>query len=226
VGLLITSLTSEIVNLILILAMNRMLPNYFDSKKISYTNMKGGVDNMTFKSSQKGFTLIELLIVIIIIGILAGVLIAVINPTAQQNRARDAVVRSAINKIALSTNSYISAYGRIPDEVEFLGGIEATGFGADCATATTADCRFEVNNSPLSAFCATLNYYGTGTTQCYYRYAGTDNASPVAAGAWTATTTDYRLVARAYGSPNLFMYKSLDSKMYLCGATGLNCAAL
>jgi len=39
----------------------------------------------SFHRKEEGFTLIELLIVVVIIGILAGVLITVINPIRQQN---------------------------------------------------------------------------------------------------------------------------------------------
>ncbi|HLC93679.1 MAG TPA: prepilin-type N-terminal cleavage/methylation domain-containing protein [Patescibacteria group bacterium] len=187
---------------------------------------------MTRNFSQKGFTLIELLIVIIIIGILAGVLIAVINPGAQQNRARDGVVRATMNKIALSTNGYISAYGRIPNEVEFLGGIAATAAGAfptDCNTTTgaaAANCRFEVTSAPLSVLCDANGRMNTGTAQCYYYYCGQDNAQATGACNWSATQQNYRLIARAWGSPNVFMYRSSDSKMYLCSDAGINCIAL
>jgi len=34
--------------------------------------------------SQKGFTLIELLIVIVVIGVLAGLVIVILNPTLQR----------------------------------------------------------------------------------------------------------------------------------------------
>lgn len=47
---------------------------------------------------NKAFTLIELLIVIVIIGILAGVVLAVLNPAKQQRRAREAVFQANVNK--------------------------------------------------------------------------------------------------------------------------------
>lgn len=177
-----------------------------------------------------GFTLIELLIVIVIIGILAGVLIAVINPTAQQSRARDAVVRATINKVALSTSGFVSAYARIPNETEVLSGIVATAVGTTCNTATAADCQFVVTNVDLAVTCATSGWNGTGTTQCNYRYCGGDDTNPgdatFTACTYSATTVNYRLLAKAWGSPNVFMYRSNDSKMYLCNVNGNTCTTL
>ena len=51
---------------------------------------------------QKGFTLIELLIVIVIIGILSGVLISVVNPVKQQQKANETVMRSNLDKIRMA----------------------------------------------------------------------------------------------------------------------------
>lgn len=53
--------------------------------------------------SNKGFTLLELLIVVLIIGILSGVIISVVNPVAQQNRAEYTVTIPSLTKIVLST---------------------------------------------------------------------------------------------------------------------------
>ncbi|KKU30604.1 MAG: hypothetical protein UX44_C0018G0001, partial [candidate division WWE3 bacterium GW2011_GWA1_46_21] len=90
---------------------------------------------MNLPPKEKGFTLIELLIAIVIIGVLAGVLIAIINPTAQRNKAADAGVKAAMNKVALATESYVSSYGTIPDEVQFLAALQnVTEFGTSCST--------------------------------------------------------------------------------------------
>jgi prepilin-type N-terminal cleavage/methylation domain-containing protein len=51
---------------------------------------------------QKGFTLIELLIVIVIIGILAGVVMSLINPQQQMRRARQTVFRVSAEKANLA----------------------------------------------------------------------------------------------------------------------------
>lgn len=57
---------------------------------------------MLRRTNDKGFTLIELLIVIVIIGILAGIVLSVINPAQQQAKAREAVLRSNVNKVCLA----------------------------------------------------------------------------------------------------------------------------
>ena len=112
-----------------------------------------------------GFTLIELLIVIVIIGILAGVLIAVINPARQQNRARDANVIATINKVVLSTQGYVAAYGAAPDEVQMFNGLQlATQSGTTCGTTGAFDCLFTVTGNNLPTNCGANNWSGDTTT--------------------------------------------------------------
>ena len=113
---------------------------------------------------QQGFTLIELLIVIVIIGILAGVLIAVIDPQAQQNRARDATVQATINKMALAVGGFRSAYGRSPDGYEFRSLIQGfvVGVGpANHCTAGNTICHFTMTTTS-SAPSQHLRAYVTG----------------------------------------------------------------
>lgn len=55
-----------------------------------------------FTKKSQGFTLIELLLVIAIIGILAGVILAVINPLQQQRKAQEGVASSAVSKACLA----------------------------------------------------------------------------------------------------------------------------
>ena len=60
-------------------------------------------------NKKAAFTLIELLIVIVIIGILAGVVLAVINPAQQITRAKQSVIRGAIVKACLAHKSCMTA---------------------------------------------------------------------------------------------------------------------
>jgi len=52
--------------------------------------------------NKRGFTLIELLVVIGIIGILAGIVISVINPAQQRVKANQAVMRASVEKACLA----------------------------------------------------------------------------------------------------------------------------
>lgn len=178
---------------------------------------------MTRRYSQKGFTLIELLIVIVIIGILAGVLIAVINPAQQQNRARDAGVKATLNKVALATEGYVSAYGSVPDEIQFMANLSnATPNGTTCTTAATADCMFNVTGNALASGTLTAGFgcgagvsawTGLGTSgPCFYRY-------------FAASTTGatFTLYARSFGIINtVFSYTNTGTaagQIQHCDAT-------
>ena len=60
---------------------------------------------MAYTKKSNAFTLIELLIVIVIIGILAGVVLAVINPAQQIRRANQSSARSAVAKMCMAFQS-------------------------------------------------------------------------------------------------------------------------
>ncbi|NMB70341.1 prepilin-type N-terminal cleavage/methylation domain-containing protein [candidate division WWE3 bacterium] len=166
--------------------------------------------------SQRGFTLVELLIVIVIIGILAGVVIGVLNPIQQQNRARDAGLRANLDKMALSTKSlYASSprtINRSPTTAEFIGGIAngAAGVGAgavDClaganANSTTANvtCHFQLTgvNAPSGTGigCGDL-YRNTGNNQCNFVYYRTPDT--------------FRLEVRGFATPfRTFIYDYVE----------------
>ena len=77
-------------------------------------------------NTKKGFTLIELLIVIGIIGILAGVIIAVINPTRMRNRAKDAVIKTTLEKMGLALAANYASNLKDPTWAEFQSMIAIT----------------------------------------------------------------------------------------------------
>lgn len=117
--------------------------------------------------SSRGFTLIELLLVIVIIGILAGTIITLINPIQQQNRAKDANVKSALSKVALATQSFISAYGVIPKDTEFILALNsATGTGCSEGDYT---CSFSISGVEMPTGCGTGSY---STSPCLLKYVG------------------------------------------------------
>jgi len=168
---------------------------------------------MNLPPKEKGFTLIELLIAIVIIGVLAGVLIAIINPTAQRNKAADAGVKAAMNKVALATEGYVSSYGTIPDEVQFLAALQnVTEFGTSCSTDGANDCLFTVSGNSLPATCGANNWGGAGTNQCQYRYTG------------VAGTTQFDVYAKSYGITNVvFLYDNTVGDIQHCDITGSTC---
>lgn len=85
---------------------------------------------MSLYNTKKGFTLIELLVVIALVGIMAAVAILVINPTALQNKAKDGVIKSQLDKIGLAVSGVYSssetlAYPTCASLISFLQGAGA-----------------------------------------------------------------------------------------------------
>jgi len=156
-------------------------------------------------NKQKGFTLIELLIVIVIIGILAGVLIAIINPGAQQNRAKDAGIKAAMNKVVLATEGYISSYGISPNDAQFIGSLQNV-LGSTCAAGgVDVNCLFTVTGNSLPSTCDASGWTGSGASAsaCSYNYVGT------VAG---ATQTNFTLYAKSFGiTDTVFTYKNFGT---------------
>ncbi|MFZ5425216.1 MAG: prepilin-type N-terminal cleavage/methylation domain-containing protein [Patescibacteria group bacterium] len=168
--------------------------------------------------SSKGFTLIELLIVIVIIGILAGVLIAVINPATQQNRARDAGVKAGINKVALATEGFISAYGEVPDEVQFIAALSnVTESGTSCSTANSYDCMFTITGNPLPVLCSGTapTWSGSGAVQCSFRYLAPSGAGSV----------QFQIFGKSHGIVDtIFRYDNTVGEIQDCDNAGTNCS--
>lgn len=174
---------------------------------------------------QQGFTLIELLIVIVIIGILAGVLISVIDPVSQQNRARDAGIEASINKVVLATEGYVSAYGDVPDEVQFIAqfktGTVTDSTGAACTTVGSADCTFSVTGNGLPENCGATGWSGEvdpGGNQCYFRYEASPGADPA--------NSAFTIYAKSAGlDATVFKFENSGTNagtIQQCSATNLN----
>lgn len=64
--------------------------------------------------SSRGFTLVELLVVVSLIGILAGVMISIINPVKQRKIAEDGVKMANLQKLALGIEAYGNANSKYP----------------------------------------------------------------------------------------------------------------
>jgi len=137
--------------------------------------------NNLHPNKSRGFTLIELLIVISIIGILAAVLIAVINPAKQQAKARDAGVTATLNKIVLSINAFNSAYSRYPTCKELLDDLLNASANFQCTAALPNTGTFSITNINLSTNKCGVNGNGTGTAQCRFVY---NNTGCLSANSW------------------------------------------
>lgn len=113
---------------------------------------------------NQGFTLIELLIVISIIGILAAVMLLVINPTRVQNRARNAAIKSTLNKIGFALNGSRSALGKLPDETQLNDELENVTLGTDCVDSGKLECTFAINGPALPSSAAGYKVASIGST--------------------------------------------------------------
>jgi prepilin-type N-terminal cleavage/methylation domain-containing protein len=165
---------------------------------------------------RKGFTLIELLLVIVIISILAGVLITLINPAKQQNRANDATTKSGMNKVVLSVGGFLSSYGYLPNDVQMVGSLNTnvSEYGSSC-DGSDDTCLFSISSSDLPSTCASsgsMSFWsgqnGVHSAQCYYRYYSGSNL-PQNNG--SSSDRNYRIYVKSYGlSDKLFVYDNLE----------------
>ena len=151
------------------------------------------------KRFPQGFTLIELLIVIVLIGILSVVLLGIIDPDAQISRAKDGVTISSINKLVLSTNSFISSYSNAPDEKEFFAYIQVRGrelFGTECSYNFSPDyeCLFTLRGIDMPTTCDLSHWTGSDVdvNACSIRYQARIMNDP----------SRYRIYVKAYGFPS------------------------
>src|SRR5438445_304689 len=69
---------------------------------------------MRILEEKKGFTLIELIVVIAIIGILATVLIVLINPGEKLAKSRDAARKDTVSQLGTAIMASYNTYGNYP----------------------------------------------------------------------------------------------------------------
>ena len=129
---------------------------------------------------SKAFTLIELLIVVVIIGILAGIVLAVLNPAQQQLRARQGVFQSNMNKVCTA----LYACAASTTNVAYCSGANSA------ATHAAIGAQDPTGTPPTSTYVASvqggntvqiIGTFGTCTRTCSYNFTN----STVAAGTYT-----------------------------------------
>ncbi|MFC1621968.1 prepilin-type N-terminal cleavage/methylation domain-containing protein [Patescibacteria group bacterium] len=116
-------------------------------------------------ANDGGFTLIELLIVIVIIGILAGVVISVMNPAEQQRKAREAVVRANTDKLCLAMHA-CAATTTTPEVgcVAFIVGANTVDtIGATAPDDTPIGSTYAIDYGPATT---TITVTGSDSAGC------------------------------------------------------------
>jgi general secretion pathway protein G len=124
------------------------------------------------KTTSAGFTLIELLVVIVILGILAAVVLVLVDPVKRIGEARDAGRRQAIGQIRVALDEYYTKHGYFPDPNmdASRGGWDDSDIAPFIATLSDEGFLKKVPVDPIND----SNYHFS-----YFRYsAGYDNCDP------------------------------------------------
>lgn len=120
--------------------------------------------------SKKGFTLVEVLIVLVIISIMAGLLITVIDPVKQRQRAQDGTLVATANKIVAAVEAYNSAVGTYPTCAELVAGEIGNATATHTCTASSGSFTIGGLTYPQDSCNDTTGGYASGTGVCSFRY--------------------------------------------------------
>ena len=179
---------------------------------------------------NSGFTLIELLVVIALIGILAGVLVTTIDPVKQQNRSRNASIKSSLAKAGHAVNVTKAATGSLPSGTQLGQELENIYYDSsytNCTSSTLLDCRFSVSGTSLPKNCGSdaVIPTSTGTSQCFMRIVsyGTSSGGNLPAGKFRIVAAKFPLNTSATTRRSTYELYVFDSRLGLleCG-TGIS----
>jgi type II secretion system protein G len=120
------------------------------------------------RSHRAGFTLIELLVVIAIVGILAGLLMAFVNPVEQLAKSRDAKRKSELVELQKALELYYQDYGAYPGSTD--GKIIGTSGEIAWGTGGFTPYIAKLPKDPSGG----KQYFYASTGQSYYLFASLD----------------------------------------------------
>lgn len=120
---------------------------------------------------RRGFTLIELLVVIAVIGILAGGIIAIVNPAAQFQKAQDSRRKSDLAQIQKAFETFYQDNGKYPDSIDNkIKSLDEE----DTAVEWGNPWLPYMGNLPKDPSSAKNYVYSSSNGQTYYLYASLD----------------------------------------------------
>lgn len=153
------------------------------------------------KDTVNGFTLIELLIVIAILGILAVVVLVIMNPGEKQAQARDTGRISSVTQLGRSLQAYYTTKTSMPDVGNWATDLVTSGE----ISAFPSGIVYSYNS--VSA-CSTYVQPATDSTYCYNEDQANGNGAIVFS---KAESTTYRSKCT---SPNeaYFVYSTVDGR--------------
>ncbi|HSX08901.1 MAG TPA: type II secretion system protein GspG [Candidatus Saccharimonadales bacterium] len=130
-------------------------------------------NNRVMKTLAKGFTLIEMLVVLAILGLMAGVLLVTLNPSAQLQKSNDAHRKSDLEAIQRALELYYQDTGSYPASsvsYQIAPGGTAVAWGSTSWSAYIDP----LPKDPIAA--NKYAYYSPAGGQSYYLYANLQRA--------------------------------------------------
>lgn len=165
------------------------------------------------RKKSQGFTLIELLIVIAVIGVLAAVVITVLNPLEQLAKSRDVGRTNSVSQLGKAIELYYLANNAYPPAVSWQYYLTPPGTtGTPVGVVGTGDIKQIVDVPALGSGQCTVQAIGN----VCYATSGTD------AVAWTVIESSSEKKLAGCSGTNIPVVAWIASQ----GITGLTCVTL